>query len=65
MNTRSGASRPRETARTTPAMLCDSWVTPAVGRPDWPAKITIARAQSMPAASSQAMSRCAMSMPVR
>ena len=46
-------------------MLCDSCVTPAVGRPDWPAKITIARSQSMPTASSQVMSRCAMSMPVR
>ena len=46
-------------------MLFDSWVTPAVGRPAWPAKITIARSQSMPTSSSQLISRCAMSIPVR
>jgi len=65
MNSRSRAIRPRAAARTIPATLWDSSVTPAVGRPARPAMITIARSQATSRSSHQAMSRCAMSMPVR
>ena len=47
MNRRPAGILPREAARTMPATLLDSSVTPAVGRPARPAKITIARSQSM------------------
>jgi len=65
MNSRPRGSRPREAARTTPATLLDSSVTPAVGRPARPAMSTIARSHAGSRSSNQAMSRCATSMPVR